>query len=248
MCCFSRPIRSVTGTNIFARSGVKGRQYVVYSMRLDTPEDVAMILPIPVKAGAGERAVRFIDLQGYPQFFVDLRQAFYPPPPSRAAGGTKSAAAAPALQVHQVGSFEASYVPTVRDFSRLDARFRLPAGTWEQLPQYKNYGFTVFKLKPGARVIHPMAFDFPRADPKRLFFPTVHIHDGKIHSTAGFDHFLYCQRSEGDAFSLLDWKESERFAESFINTGQSKSLVLPKEHLYLKVMRGRMKNQDTWVA
>ena len=37
-----------------------------------------------------------------------------------------------------------------------------------------------------------MAFDFPRAA-KKLFFPTVHIHDGKVHDKADFDHALYCQ-------------------------------------------------------
>src|SRR5207248_7445223 len=95
------------------------------------------------------------------------------------------------LNVVDVGSFEASFVPTIPDFERLDERFRLPTGTWDQLPQYKQYGFTVFKLKPGAKVIHPMAFEFPRAAPARLFFPTVHIHDGKVHDTATFDHALY---------------------------------------------------------
>lgn len=246
MCCFSRSIRSVTQTNIFARSGLEGRQYIVYSMRLDTPEDVAMILPIPVKAGSGEDAVTFINLQGYPDFFDDLRKAF-PPPPSKGRGGSFSNSAS-VLEVHNVGSFEASYVPTVRDFRRLDARFRLPDGTWNKLPQYKSYGFAVFKLKPGAKVIHPMAFDFPREIPRRIFFPTVHIHDGQVHTMAGFDHALYCQKSPTDIFSLLGWQESEKFANAFMQVGKLQSVVLPEAHIYLKSLRGRMINQDTWVG
>jgi hypothetical protein len=35
------------------------------------------------------------------------------------------------LEVIQVGDFEASFVPTVKDFSRLDERFRLPSAVWD---------------------------------------------------------------------------------------------------------------------
>ena len=104
----------------------------------------------------------------------------------------------------EVGSFVASFVPTVKDFSRLDEQFRLPDGTWDKLPAYKDYGFAVFKLKKGEQKVHPMAFEFPRADKTRLFFPTVHIHDGKVHDQAGFDHVLYCQGVD----TRMRWRES----------------------------------------
>ena len=45
---------------------------------------------------------------------------------------------------------------------RLDPRFRLPDGVWDQLPQYARFGFAVFKLKEGKADVHPMAFTFPR--------------------------------------------------------------------------------------
>jgi len=99
----------------------------------------------------------------------------------------------PTLQVHEVGSFEASFVPTLNDFDRLDSRFRLPEQIWHQLPIYEDYAFAVFKLKPGAKQIHPMAFEFPRRNIDQMFFPTVHIHDGKVDVKAHFDHSLYCQ-------------------------------------------------------
>jgi hypothetical protein len=31
MCCFSRPVQSVSATNIFARPAAGGRQFLVYS-------------------------------------------------------------------------------------------------------------------------------------------------------------------------------------------------------------------------
>jgi len=217
MCCFSRPVITVNGTNIFARSSAGGRQFLAYSMTLNAKEDLAMILPIPVAAGKGENAVRFIDLKGYPSFFQDLAIGFLPPTSnSRASKGALMGQSFPRLTVVDVGDYVASYVPTPRDFSRLDPRFRLPAGTWDQLPQYRHFGFTVFQLKPGVHKYHPMAFEFPRSEASKLFFPTVHIHDGKVHDTAAFDHTLYCQRIPGEQLRLTEWRESPALAGSFV--------------------------------
>jgi hypothetical protein len=157
-------------------------------------------------------------------------------------------AAAKKLDVVSVGSFEASFVPTVTDFSRLDERFRLPDEAWNELPQYKGFGFAVFKLKEGKKTIHPMAFDFPTAVPNRLFFPTVHIHDGKVHDKADFDHALYCQAGESDdRKALLHWRESERPADSFMDIKRSKGLIDPEAHAYMTTIHGMKKNQDTLV-
>src|SRR5205807_9271838 len=187
MCCFSKPVISVSSTNIFARPAENGRQFLVYSMNIRAKYDLAMILPLPVKTPANEKDVQFIELKSYPDFFSDMEKGF-PRPPSKEGvtllSGTRAGDHVEKLEVIQVGNFEASFVPTVNDFSRLDERFRLPKDTWSKLPAYKTYGFAVFKLKPGAMTVHPMAFSFPRKDPVTLFFPTVHIHDGKVHKDA----------------------------------------------------------------
>jgi hypothetical protein len=249
MCCFSQPVISVSGTNIFARAGTGRRQFLVYSMSLKAKQDLAMILPLPVPDGTGEKAMEFIDLKGYPEFFDDLkagfpgRDAF-----SRAGHFTLSApaAAGPKLEVVQVGDFEASFVPTVKDFSRLDERFRLPTETWEKLPEYQSYGFAVFKLKPGAQRLHPMAFSFPRRDANALFFPTVHIHDGKVHAKAGFDHVLYCQPYENDYPNFGgQWEESSRQAKSFMKLVKAKRLLEGDQHCYKRELRGQLANRDT---
>ena len=247
MCCFSGPVDRVADTSIFARSVENGRQILVYAMTISTRNDVAMILPLPVPPGSAEDAVRFISLKEYPDFFKDLKKGF-PEPVSRSLMPTKSAppaAATPAkLEVVQVGEFEASFVPTVKDFSRLDARFRLPDQTWEQLPATKDYGFAVFKLKPTATEVHPMAFEFPRVNPKQLFFPTVHIHDGKVHAKAAFDHALYCQKRDGEKLSLPDWRESDVTAGQFMKTSKAAGVLDAARHCYLKEVRGERKNED----
>ncbi len=251
MCCFSQPVISVSATNIFARAGEGERQFLVYSMSLNAKEDLAMILPLPVKDGAGEKAVEFINLKAYPDFFGDLRAGF-PVPTATAASrdlhiGSPSASLKK-LEVIQVGDFEASFVPTIDDFARLDERFRLPPGTWDKLPGYKTFGFAVFKLKPGAMRVHPMAFSFPRRDVKALFFPTVHIHDGKVHSKAGFDHALYCQPQEDQQLELDQWEESNSHAVSFVKVKQTKGVVLANQHCYKKELHGQLPNRDTFIG
>jgi hypothetical protein len=218
-------------------------------MKMKADQALAMILPIPVRPGAGEDDVKFISLKEYPDFFRDMRKGFPIPPSGRAFGATtdsKSPKPEPQLKVVEVGNFEASFVPTVADFSRLDARFRLPEGTWELLPQYKNYGFAVFKLKEGEQKVHPMAFRFPTAQP-RLFFPTVHIHDGKIHENAEFDHTLYCQLTGVERSQAMRFRESPQPAGMFMDVKKSAGLIDPDEHCYQRRINGRQKNDDVWV-
>jgi hypothetical protein len=57
MCCFSKPMTSVSATSIFAREAPGGGQYLAYSMTVAATEDLAMILPLPVPLGAREGAV-----------------------------------------------------------------------------------------------------------------------------------------------------------------------------------------------
>src|SRR5215471_15595469 len=106
MCCFSRPVISVRGTNIFARPDADGRQLLVYSMTINAQNDLAMILPLPVRTPAGEKDVKFIDLKEYPEFFADLEVGFQPPPKrTRTFSNAVPAAASEApLEVVQVGN------------------------------------------------------------------------------------------------------------------------------------------------
>jgi hypothetical protein len=120
-------------------------------MALAALDDLAMILPLPTPPNAPEDSVRFVNLERYPYFFDDLEKGFPKPPPAESASTHDLldvlVSASRPLPVHDVGRFEASFVPTMADFGRLDTRFRLPETTWEQLPLYKDWGFAVFKLK-----------------------------------------------------------------------------------------------------
>ncbi|MHC5019995.1 MAG: hypothetical protein ACYTGX_07775 [Planctomycetota bacterium] len=200
MCCFTGPIDRVESTRIFARLEPGGTQLLAYEMTLTVATEVAMVLPIPTPAGSPEDALEFISLQACPDFFQPLSETFGSGPVGSAPGNVVVLSAP--LQVHRVGAFDASFVPSIADFDRLDPRFRLDGAVWDALPRYADWGFAVFKLQPAhGTPIHPMAFRFPTRLPEQLFFPTVHVHDGSVHLTAEYDHVLYGQlhAAAGDA-------------------------------------------------
>jgi len=246
MCCFSGKVDLVADTNIFARASKDGRQFLVYSMRFKAGDDLAMILPIPTPKNSAEDAVKFINLEKYPNFFDDLTKGF---PLPRADRNTKNAPkeAPGGLAVVEVGKFVASFVPAIKDFARLDKQFRLPDGVWEKLPRYKEFGFAVFKLKKpemGEQKVHPMAFEFPRDDKTILFFPTVHIHDGTVPAKAKFDHSLFCQT--GDT-APMNWEESPSLAETFVKVKETQGIVDANAHVYRTLMKGTYENKDVGV-
>src|SRR5438105_15154320 len=109
MCCFSQPVISVSATNIFARPAADERQFIVYSMSIEANNELAMILPLPIKTPAGEEDVRFVNLKGYPDFFSVLLSGFPVKPPLRDLLRNSSVipSASSPLKVQQVGDFEA---------------------------------------------------------------------------------------------------------------------------------------------
>lgn len=261
MCCFSRPVPFVASTKIFARPTERGTQMLAYQMLFAAAGDVAMILPLPVPPGSPEDAVRFIDLSGLPRLFAELDKGFPTEMSALARGGARSLGLEPqsVLVVHDVGEFEASFVPTIADFDRLDERFRLPAGVWDALPRYADYGFAVFKLRDdrsllrrlfGRRArrkeVHPMAFEMPVREPGRAFFPTVHVHDGEVHPEAPFDHSLYVQGVATP--DVADgWIRSSSPASGFMAVERTEGLVRGDEHCFRCSRVGVFDNEDVWL-
>lgn len=255
MCCFSvatpagwaarlwAPKVHVSSTSIFARVIAPGVQALAYGMTVVAKQDVAMILPLPVRAGSGPAAVRFINLSAHANMFRELAALFDESMPARK-GGFALPSLRPRLDVHGIGSFIASYVPTRDDFDRLDPRFRLPEVLFDAAPEYNDYAFAVFQLAPGASTVHPMAFTFPTRDLERLYFPCVHVHDGRWHATARFDHALYYQHPRVVRLGTT-------------NAGDSSSTVLPARDyatlvdaarpMLRRELRGVQPNADVWI-
>jgi len=246
MCCFSGRVEHVSRTKIFARALADGRQALAYEMAYGASEPVAMVLPIPTPPSPAEDAVHFVDLSKHADFFERVQRAF-PVPAARSFGPPlQGGRQFLSLAVHDVGDFEASFVPTASDFARLHARFRLPEQVWASMPEQRTYGFVVAKLKaaPGeGKSIHPLAFTFPRRD-ARLFFPTVHVHDGAFHETADFAHALYAQ---GLAQGTPGWWGGFASGKQVMDETLGAGLVDADATLWSRSITGTQPNTDVWV-
>ncbi len=259
MCIFTGRVTYVGGTKIFSRLTANEAdeivQYLVYSMNVSTDSEVAMILPLPVSSQT-EDAVQFIPLNGYSEFFEDMEKGFHTPIVGPGEAIACNAGSTPGkLAVKGIGDFIASFVPTLADFDRLDERFRLPAATWNKLPQYSDWGFAVFQLKESPagqeiargtpRRIHPMAFQYPTWMDESLYFPTLHIHDGQVNASAEFDHTLYFQ---GDEFHDFADEISPYSADDFMKMDQAMEIVQAGTVCGKRLIVGMNANEDTYAA
>ncbi len=257
MCCFSTTTE-VHGTSIFARFVRPGTQLLAYQMRYAAAQPTAMILPLPVALPAREDSVRFKSLKSYPTLFADLASGF-PELAHFSLSRSKSAsvaASAGQLAVHDVGDFVASFVPSIADFGRVDPRFSIPKSVWDRIPAYADYGFAVIQLKEVAGAPHPIALEVDTRTPDALFFPTVHIHDGTVHTREDFDHILYAQEARLDARAgsyagptAVDDKtgfvRSNANASSFVDVTRTDGVVDSNLLVHKTTLRGLLPNQDT---
>lgn len=225
-------------TRIFARPAPGGRQVLIYEMKLASAEPVAMVLPIPAPSGCAEDAVRFVSLEAYPDLFDDLEKAFPRPEPTRGLWREY----AQALPVQEVGAFVASFVPSLADFDRIDPQFRMSPTLFEWVPEYDGWGYVVFQLQVPAHElvrVHPMAFEFPTRHPDRLFFPTLHIHDGSLRSKAVFSHALYAQGHAPEAWDRVD------ALHGAVDRQRAAGLI-DEAPTWRTEIKGEALNRDTW--
>ena len=258
MCCFAQSVLNVIDTKIFARFVSPAVQVLAYEMKYESAVPNAMILPLPTDTTKGESAVRFVSLEDFDNFFDQLNRGF-PRIPRMSIGCSDSkmitASRAGAIQVHEVGDYIASFVPSLSDFDRLDPRFVIPTETWNLIPQYNDYGFAVFQLKQLAGKPHPMALEFASRWKDRVFFPTVHIHDGEVHAVEAFDHMLYMQHAQFDSVvgGYIDsdvpdpstgFVRSKQVAGGFADVDKSSGLIAGDLLVHRKEMRGLLANED----
>jgi hypothetical protein len=237
MCIFSKPVNSVSATHIFVRRDLRNnRNVTIYQMEASLMGDNAMILPVP------GTDVEFVNLEGYPEFFKDM-DSLFPQKLTRLAKSLSRSGGTKTLEVHDVGQYIASYVPSMNDWDRIDPVFKLADNCWEELPDYSTFGFVVFQLKSknhgrdyseeyagivppsrkrlqlGVEKFHPMAYTYTPID-NRIFFPTTHVHDGEVEKVSNYDHKLYYQLD--DDFSTVPLTTSNHFSWE-ISTGMPSS-------------------------
>lgn len=104
-----------------------------------------------------------------------------------------------------------------------------------------------------------MAFKFrsrlAKGDDRKVFFPTVHIHDGQVHELEQFDHLLYLQSKEFDSacgryssFRLADpatrYVRSRSKVKKFCNVKASKGILDGTSLVHRIRMKGKLSNTD----
>ena len=139
MCCFSQSVRSVSSTRIFGRLTENKSQYIAYQMKFESDQATAMILPIPVRKRVKQRALRFIDLSDYPDFFKDLMVSPVQAPQSTLA---EEGLGRRGTEGTQSWRFRASFVPSTKHFAKLDPRFRYRKIV-ERIPTYADFSRSI---------------------------------------------------------------------------------------------------------
>lgn len=246
MCIFTGRVEIVSKTRIFVGDIEDNKHCCVYSMSAEINTPLAMVLPVP-NAEKSLDALEFVNLEEYPKFFDDLENCFEKP---RTRGMSKGlgdmACAAGYLAVHDVGKYVASFVPMVSLFGRLDPMFRLPYGVISALKGYKDFGYAVFQLKDQAGKIsdfHPMAFKYIPKNQNELFFPTVHVHDGKGYfEQEDYDHTLYAQPET--FVDRTHWIVSDYLPSEKVNIEKVKGLVNPGRKVLKTGINGHKPNMD----
>jgi hypothetical protein len=234
MCMVNGPVKTIGATKIFTAPSEDGtRQLTVYSNKVDSPADNAMVLPVPFPD-----SVQLHDFSAYSKLFNDLDSCFAQVKSKTLSANFSAAAGARGpLAVFRVGSYDASIVPSVSDFDRLDARvFTLNPSLGQVLRQ--NYGtiqgtpvgFIVCKLRSGAHTYHPFAYSHARPN-NRLFVPTRHFHphDGSrfFHADGDdWDHVVYTVNTDLSAGG-----------RPFTNTTSVKWHQLPAEYRHCSGQR-----------
>ena len=119
MCIMAGPVESVSNTRIFVGADSRGlRQVVLYAMAVQlqarSGKGNAMILPVP----GGATDVALFDLTAYPTIFDDIDAPFVVR--SRGVSKDLDRSFGEPLEVHRVGSYDVSIVPTVDDVTPED--------------------------------------------------------------------------------------------------------------------------------
>ena len=228
MCILSDEVRTVAKTQIYiSASSDNQRQLTVYANQVDSVNKWnSMILPVPFPS-----SIEFVNIEKYANFFTDLNNCFSDM--NRLYASANLTRSAPSnfsrtLEIFEVGSYEASIVPTIADFQYVDPSFQLHTNIQllTMLKQYytENFGFIVCRLKQGMHTYHPFAYTHKLYKPNVLFTPTRHYHvHGKdtVHTdTADWDHEIYSPST--------DLSKDPGYV--FTNSSSVKWNFLPKEY------------------
>jgi hypothetical protein len=232
MSAFSGNLQLVSNTRIFARPE-NGQEFLAYQFDFAADGPIALTMPLPTPPGTTADAVKFTDLSGYPEFFVDMEKGF---PYARDVTGANRK-----MRAGTPNAYEGFFYPTLQDLSGLEEDLRIPDEVWSQLVEYNDFGFAVVKISPDVHPFYPLALQFPMRNPNLLYFPTLHIRNGQAPEEVNFDHDLFCQARAG-------WLRTYDIASSFMDIDRANGVIDPGERVSRMTVQGMHPNSDILVG
>jgi hypothetical protein len=173
MCIISGPVVTVNSTKIFAMPSKDGkRQITVYSNKVKTLDNNAMLLPVP-----NPKSVKFekvpADLFSQCKKSFEIEQSLGSV--SKGRGGFISNNS---LKIQSHGSYEVVIVPSIDDFHRVPKSFA--EVTPEVIAFLKSnyntdFGFLLCRLRAGSVDYESFAYSHD-INNNNLFIPTKHFH------------------------------------------------------------------------
>jgi hypothetical protein len=98
-----------------------------------------------------------------------------------------------------------------------------------------------------------MVLEFPRRDPRQLFFPLVHVHNGRVDERAALDHRLYCQDVSAARLNRWPpaehwgWETSDRPLAELVDLKRTAGVLRSDRPCHRVVVRGTYPNVDLLV-
>lgn len=251
MCIILTHVESVSNTQIYVSSSKsRKRQLTIYTNKVDTHVKNAMILPVP-----NPLSVELLNFKNYKKIFDDCRECFHHDDGSRndrhmyRAALSASFDSRPPLPVYTVGSYQASIVPSINDFDRVDTQilrvnpqvFTLLKDTYDS-----SFGFIICQLREGSHQYHPFAYTHEIHNCNLLFVPTLHYHLGETSVKADWDHTIYSPMTDLYTTGNYTFKDS-----SYIDwTKMPEDYRWPSEGRFSMnrhSITGYKPNKDLWI-
>lgn len=267
MCCFSRPVESVSNTEILV-CDAGARQLTVYGNRVQLRggAPTAMILPVPCTAAhraTPECGIKVYDMSAAGPLFARLATLF----PSHGTRGfgletMLGRADTSPLEVRRSGSYRFTIVPSLADFGRLRHEVfgmdpASPLATLFAAHYSDGFAFLVCIMDASA-AFAPIAYEHDMHARGAVFVPTRHYHgDGAPEAVAhDWDHAIVslgCVGAEAGA-EASGYRDADGGIELAAYLGAG-GVALPfpvpsRVHasvLHRRVIKGSAPNDDIWL-